>query len=304
MEYHKDRDYAEKFRERDEMLITVDMQKVILLPRLEQYKRCLFTRRVVAINQSFVPIGTQKGEKPRGVLWHEAICGRNDEDVASAFFKVLTLPENRDVRKWTMWLDNCSGQNKCWTLYTMLADVINRKDVYFSSLKLKYFTSGHTFMSADYFHRDVEKEMNDMNNVYDFHDFRRCVARAGNATLMELGDFFDFEKGLSQGKASKESRPLLCNVASVEFRKGSTSLWYKLKHTDAQYQECTFLKRKIVKKIQNGTYYVRAKTELRGIQAEKKTHILKQLGGLMPPNRRQFFQELPVSNAYDMLEEV
>ena len=95
------------------MFISVDMPKVILFPRLEQYKRCLFTRRLATINQSFVPIRDQKGERARGVLWHEGICGRNDEDAASAFYKVITLPEKGHIKKWRMWLDNCSGQNKC-----------------------------------------------------------------------------------------------------------------------------------------------------------------------------------------------
>ena len=36
------------------------MQKVILLPRMSEYKRCLFTKRVVAINQSFVPVWKNK----------------------------------------------------------------------------------------------------------------------------------------------------------------------------------------------------------------------------------------------------
>ena len=59
-----------------------------------------------------------KGENARGVLWHEGICGRNDEDVASAFYKVIALPENDHIKKWTVWLDNCSGQNKCWTFHS------------------------------------------------------------------------------------------------------------------------------------------------------------------------------------------
>ena len=165
------------------------MQKVILLPRLEQYKRCLFTRRLVTINQSFVPIRDEKGERARGVLWHEGICGRNYEDVASSFYKSIALPENGHIKKWTMWLDNCSGQNKCWTLYTMMVD---RKEIGVQSIKLKYFTAGHTFMSADNFHKRVEKEMKEMNNVYDFHDFRRCVSVAGDVTLMNVSDFFNF----------------------------------------------------------------------------------------------------------------
>ena len=112
----------------------------------------------------------------------------------------------------------------------MMVDVINRKEIGVQSIKLKYFTAGHTFISADNFHKRVEKEMKEMNNVYDFPDFHRCVSVAGDVTLMNISDFFNFEKGLSQGTESKSSRPLLSDVVSVEFRKGSTKLFFHGSH--------------------------------------------------------------------------
>ena len=48
----------------------------------------------------------------------------------------------------------------------MIVDVINRKEIDVQSIKLIYFTAGHTFMSADNFHKGVEKEMKEMNNAY------------------------------------------------------------------------------------------------------------------------------------------
>ena len=45
----------------EETYLSVDMQKVILLPRLPTYKRCLFTKRIVTVNKSFVPIGKNGG---------------------------------------------------------------------------------------------------------------------------------------------------------------------------------------------------------------------------------------------------
>ena len=58
--YHKDRQMAETRPMNKECVSTIyisaDMQKVILLPRLPEFKRCLSTKRIVVINQSFVPI--------------------------------------------------------------------------------------------------------------------------------------------------------------------------------------------------------------------------------------------------------
>ena len=66
------------------------------------------------------------------------------------------------------------GQNKCWTLYTSLVYLVNLP---FGpeQVTLKYFTVGHTFMSANSFHHMVEKEMKKMKQVYDWKDFvNRC----------------------------------------------------------------------------------------------------------------------------------
>lgn len=65
------------------LYLSSDMQKVILIPRLPGYKVCLFTRRLVVINQTFAPINKEAvhHKKALGVLWHEGISGRNDEDV-------------------------------------------------------------------------------------------------------------------------------------------------------------------------------------------------------------------------------
>ena len=88
--YHNDKekvDQLSKLKQTDTLFLSSDMQKVILLPRLPGFKLCLFTKRIITINQSFAHIkrkGTKLDIKPLGVLWHEALMGRNDEDVSSA----------------------------------------------------------------------------------------------------------------------------------------------------------------------------------------------------------------------------
>ena len=99
-------------------------------------------------------------KKALGVLWHEGISGRNDEDVSSAFVKAISS-HFRDFSEVVMWLDNCGGQNKCWTLYTSMIHLVNLNRGP-DKITLKYFTVGHTFMSADTFHKMVEGEMKKM----------------------------------------------------------------------------------------------------------------------------------------------
>ena len=105
-------------------------------------------------NETFAPVGGSKNGKPVGVLWHEAIRGRSAEDVASAFIAFLRTLENlEDV---FLWLDNFSAQGKNWWIYTALVAEVNRRCGNMETITIKYFEPGHTFMSADSFHHQVE----------------------------------------------------------------------------------------------------------------------------------------------------
>lgn len=67
------------------MIVAVDMQKVVQLPRMESLKRVIFARQIVAFNETFTPV-----EKAvTAVLWHEGIAGRGAEELLSAYIKYL-----------------------------------------------------------------------------------------------------------------------------------------------------------------------------------------------------------------------
>ena len=81
--------------------------------------------------------------------------GRNDEDVSSAYVAALRSIQFRDIQFLTIWVDNCSAQNKNWTLYTALCLEVN-SCMSITEVTLKYFGKGHTFISCDSFHHSVE----------------------------------------------------------------------------------------------------------------------------------------------------
>ena len=149
------------------------------------------------------------------------------------------------------------------------------------TITLKYFAVGHTFMSADSFHRRVEAEMKKMKHVCEWDDFKRCVRKSGQVCEMQVSDFMEYESGLTQSKESKQTRPLLENVSAVEFRKGSTVLHFKTSHTEIDYQTAVFLKKKTRKAIESGEYNVKCNDVARGINKVKRDHIIQNLGGLM-----------------------
>jgi len=100
----------------DEVFLSCDMQKIIMLPRMPGVKTCVFTRRLVAFHETFAPLGGNKEKSshtsPLGVVWHEGISGRNADDVMSCFAKAMQHPAYRDFNKFTFYADNCGPQNK------------------------------------------------------------------------------------------------------------------------------------------------------------------------------------------------
>ena len=73
------------------MKLSMDMQKVLMLPHLPGIKTALFTRWIIKINQSIAPLGSVKSrngaqnnnKQTRGYLCNEVIRDRRDEDVTS-----------------------------------------------------------------------------------------------------------------------------------------------------------------------------------------------------------------------------
>ena len=54
-----------------------------MLQEIAGVKSTVFTGRIAAYNETFIPIGKGAG-KSTAVVWHQGMMGRNDEDVVSA----------------------------------------------------------------------------------------------------------------------------------------------------------------------------------------------------------------------------
>jgi len=123
-------DDVARTKEADEVIFSVDMQKVIMMPRMAGVKSCVFTRRLIVFHETFAPSG-KKGrcgtskQPVYSIVWHEGISGRNADDVASAYIKVIRA--FRDQKIFLFYADNCAAQNKNWCLFTALAAEVNRE---------------------------------------------------------------------------------------------------------------------------------------------------------------------------------
>lgn len=266
-----------------------------MLSRMEMFKDVIFTPRIIAFNESFV-ITRQKKTIPTAVIWHEAISGRSTQDITSTFYAFLL--SMRDARHVILRLDNCSSQNKNWTLFTFFVHIVNSAEVSLESLTVKYFEPGHTFMAADSFHHQVERCLKQKGKVYDFKDFSGSVKDTSNnakviSYVMEIDDFYNWQNGASQHKLNKLSpRPYLHNMVTVRFLRGKQTLIYKTDFDTVEERELNFLNAKMAKQ---GVPKPSPKHIPRGIIAERKNLILLKLCGAMPINRRKFWEDIPIS---------
>lgn len=177
---------AERDCPEDTSIRSVDLQKVIMLPRMPGVKSAVFTRRIVAYHETFASVGKKTNKKKTiSVVWHKGIAGRSAKEIASAY--ATALEKERDIKHVVYWVDNCSAQNENWCLFSSLVSLINSDNISTEDITLKFFEPRHTFMSADSFHHGVELEMKSRPGgvVYDFEDFLSVVGDS-NAKKVEV----------------------------------------------------------------------------------------------------------------------
>ena len=262
-----------------------------MLPHFPGIKTALFTKRILLINQTIAPLGGKgtENEKHFAFLWHEGIQGRNDEDVESAVVKFLNL--DTLCQNFTLWCDNCSGQNKNWTLFGALAHYLNKPSVSLHSITLKFFEKGHTFMSADSYHHLVEEEIRKKKRLYN-QDFVDCANKRGVAVQMVPEDFFDYKKEKGCGKDIK--CPYISDISVVQFRRGSTKLFWKSSFLEVDFLGSEFLELKTRKRWMTWNLCP-SKGKPRGITLSKKVEILRKLSIFMKSDRIKFWEDIPAN---------
>ena len=86
IEYKKDKKLSEDPDLTESVYMSLDLQKVRMIPEIPGIESAVFTQRICVYNESFSPIGENIGQS-LAVLWHQGTAGRNDEDIASCFHK-------------------------------------------------------------------------------------------------------------------------------------------------------------------------------------------------------------------------
>lgn len=177
------------------------------------------------------------------IVWHEALRGRTATDIASAYYNLIKNSDSQ-ISEFIFWVDNCSAQNKNWTLYSSFVTFVNAEWGP-ATITLKYFEPGHSFMAADSVHGNISVEMKRHENIYDFDQLVNIIEKSSRKTkcvVLNFSDFFLFQDGCRQRKNS--NIPLLESVRIIQFRKGSKNFFYKKSFADETFTEVDFLKKK------------------------------------------------------------
>lgn len=276
------------------IVVSTDNQKVVMLPRMEQFKEVLFTKRLRVFNQTFAPLGSSKHIPVFASIWHNGIAERKKEDIISCYHAFLLRYRDADeLTIWWIWCDNCSSQNKCWALFSFFVYIVNSTEISANRIVMKYLQKGHTFMSADSFHHQVELSMKNRTNsaVYDFADFVDAVQNANDGRIyckeMNFFDFAEWPDSSSLTKINKcEPRPYVSDFTKLMFVRGKKSMYYATDF-DGEFVELDFIMQKDMS-LNRPPF----RTSPFGIPQDTKDGIVRKLTPLMPPNRRHFWNDL------------
>ena len=132
-----------------------------------------------------------------------------------------------------------------------------------------------------------------MKNVY----FKSIIEAKGIAYEMRSSDFIDIPNGMSNGKYTSDI-PYLKDVRIVQFREGSTNLFWKESYEERGYKEAPFLKKKVVLQIENCSssipFHVKPKQSF--VTTSQKQGIVNNLCKYIHSIRHAFWRDLPVAD--------
>lgn len=285
----------------DVIVTTVDMQKALCMPKLP-IKDYYFSRKLVLFNETFATPG-KVNTSATAVLWHEGEAGRKAFNITSSYLAFLRL--HRDAQEVILYADNCSSQNKNWTLLSAMTQMVNDPTTGIQTITMKYLEPGHTFMAADSVHGSITTKLKQHSSLFDIEDYQTTIQASRKnmrTVVIDHSQMYRFEN-----EAKKSTGVLLKNVKIAQFRRGSTAMFYKTTHVQENFVEIKFLKavpeRNLQQKIRRGSNTIdhAVMDGPRGIPRKKKDDLLK-LAALMPRYKATFFENLIVNEGVHDLE--
>lgn len=115
-------------------VVSVDMQKVLLLPKLS-IKEAFFSRKLVLFNETFCDVS--KNGEAVCVLWHEGDAGRKAKNITTTYIHYV-FKFCRDFEEIILFADNCNAQNKNRLLLCALVRLVNDARIKAKTITIKW----------------------------------------------------------------------------------------------------------------------------------------------------------------------
>ncbi|KAG5891363.1 hypothetical protein JTB14_007603 [Gonioctena quinquepunctata] len=201
------KEYAGRDPVEGEIVFSVDLEKVIMLPRCDMFKNVIFSQRIIAYNGSFVPV----------------------------------------------------------------VFIVNCETVATERIEINYFEPGHTYMSADSFHYQVEMSLKRHGKNHDFADFKNAVQNANSSSVvvldMTLENVFVWQDLSSIYKINETvPRPYVKDIVQMTISREDRNLEYKIDF-NLPAISLNFLKSSVIK---NGFSMPKSQNKVNGINTGEK----------------------------------
>ncbi|KAG8319210.1 hypothetical protein J6590_096549, partial [Homalodisca vitripennis] len=150
---------------------------------------------------------------------------------------------------------------------------------------------------ADSVHHQVEQSLKAQKKTYDFEDFSIAVGNACKGKIevvkMETNNFFQWKSCKSEQKMKNmEKRVYLSDIVVMKAVRGEWDIKYKLSYQpEEEFKAVDFLQHKFVKK--NIIPDPPNVPGPEGFPLQKKVQLLQALHGILPENRKKFWEDLP-----------
>jgi hypothetical protein len=231
----KTEDSSKPFNPRRQVFY-IDHEKAIYLPhKLSQNE--WRTKKPHVANFTFTPMNHEWMQSSYCITWGEQMSEKTAKDNVSAIYYFIQQVINKteehgdELEEIVFWADNCSSQNKNWTLFYSLLRLLHAASRPLGSVRaiqINWVVRGHTHNLCDQLHSSISKNLNRnfRTGVYTHPELlevmRTCQKPHKNHTPkviakeMEFSEFYNWEKQC-ETVSNLAGYPGCRNLTSVRF---------------------------------------------------------------------------------------
>ena len=279
---------------RNERVFTMDLQSLLLCPKLEA--SCLFYKTKLCCHNFTMFDLTSKAVTC--YFWNETAADLSASTFASCIVDFLEGLDFTGVDKVILYSDGCTYQNRNVTLSCALLQFAMKQNV---EIEQKYLEKGHTYMECDSVHATIDRKIK-KKDVFIPQKYVELIQESRsdseNPYTVKYVDhtFFRDYSGLQYYSSIRPGvgvgSPLVTDKRVLKYTSAGDIL-YKLNHSDEEFQE---LRKPWSTSLVADKPVPHAYSKPIPLKSSKYTH-LQQIKDVIPKDYHSFYDSLPhVSN--------